>query len=284
MSDIVSFERIEVPSGPRALPAWARDLHVAWRHGWGNRPDFKVRCRTDPLAFSDPGNPVWERRGKNMWIAECDGVAAIHYHSTAVSKATFTRQIGGKWDMTKPQLLDGKPWVDTAGLWPDQIASAKPKMGGTEHETYTMLATPKAEGYGGRCFDIMLKDGTPVKLRGPWHGGAPDGYHSILFDTDEHIMKYRRPGRWYKPWHAQGGFFGLYVTTQLLTDLLATFQPHLELAFVDLTRGRRYLEPLVPATGRPKGDVVPVDECPGHEEGAHGFCAYCHLNLKALAA
>lgn len=285
MSNIVGFERIDVPAGPRRLPEWARDLHVSWNHGWGNRPSFKVRCRTDPLAFCDPGNPVWERRGKEMWIAEEGGVASVHYHSTAVSEATFTRKIGGEWDMSKPQLLDGKPWIDTAGLWPDQIANAKPKMGGTEHETYTMLATPKGEGYGGRSFDIMLKDGTPIRLRGPWFGGAPEGYHDISFDTDEHIFKYRRPGaKQVRPWHAQGGFFGLFVTTELLVDLLATFQPHLDLAIVEMANGRRNIEPLVPATGRPKGDFVPVEQCPGHERGAHGFCAYCHFEMKALAA
>jgi hypothetical protein len=286
MSEFIGYEPIERTAGPRPLPAWVRDVHINWRHGWMNRPELKVRCRVDPLAFSNSGNPVWEKRENGMWIAEQDGVAAVHYHEGAVREDKFTRRIGGEWDISKPQLLDGEPWIDTAGLWPDQIPNAKPKMGGFEHETYTMLATTQQQGYAGRHIDVTLKDGSTVRLRGPWHGGAPDGYMEVYYDIDDHIEKYavQRPGRRRK-WHAIGGYFGLYVRTELMIDILSTFQPHVELAWVEQQVGnvvRRSFEPIVPQTGFPKGWFVPVEECPGHQftvnwppEGPNDPCAFC---------
>lgn len=253
-----------------------------------NRPEIKVRCRTDPLAFAKFGNPAFEQRDGGMWIAEHEGIAEVHYHKGALRETQFTRKIGGELDMTKPQLLDGKPWIDTTGLWADQIPNAKPKMGGTEHETFTMLATTQQDGYSGRHFDITMKDGRDIRLRGPWHGGAPDGYQEVYYYIDDRQEYKCRPGsRHYRTWHDRGGFFGLYVQHEVMIDILSTFQPHLELAWVERIIGKqtyRTVEPLMPETGLPKGIFVPVDECPGHQfsvtigsAGPHDRCAFCEL-------
>lgn len=281
-----NFERIGLVEGPRKLPLWARDAHIDWMDGYGNSPHLKVRCRTDPLAFAKFGNPAWEKVGSKTWIAERDGVAAVHYHEGAVRPAKFTRKIGGEWDITKPQLLDGEPWIDTTGLWPDQIPNAKPKMGGTEHETFTMLATTQQEGYAGRHFDITLKDGTDVRLRGPWHGGAPDGFVELYYDIDDHLAKTagRPNNRWYRKWYARGGYFGLFMRPEVLLDIFATFLPHVPWAMV-ADEKRCTLQPLRPETGLPKGFHVDPARCPGHRYGMTAYqsgphpgdrCALCN--------
>jgi hypothetical protein len=135
-----TFEIIDLPAGPRQLPSWVRDFNINWMWGWDNSPELKVRCRTDPLAFTKDDNPVWLpgdsaardgqtfKPGTRAWIAEQDGVVTCHYHGGAITEQQFIRKIGGTYDATKPQLLDGQPWMDTAGLHPDQIANAKPKI------------------------------------------------------------------------------------------------------------------------------------------------------------
>jgi hypothetical protein len=282
------FEPLNLAAGPRDLPAWVKGAHIDWMDGYGNSPHLKVRCAADPLGFSDFGNPAWEKVGADCWIAERDGVASVHYHSGAVRPTEFTRKIGGEWDPTKPQLLDGRPWIDTAGLWPDQIANAKPKMGGLEHETFTMLATTQQDGYAGRHFDITLKDGTNVRLRGPWHSLAPKGFVSLYYDTDDHIQNCRSGWRVWRQrkWHELGGFFGLYVRTELVLDIFASFQPHAPWATIIETRKdgeRRWIEPMRPETQMPKGWYVEPEGCPGHryslssgEPKPYDSCVFCH--------
>lgn len=238
------LERIAMPAGPRKLPAWVRDAHVDFREGWANSPDIKVRCRTDPLAFTDDDAPVWERLGKDGWIAEHEGVARVHYHSGAVRETEFEEHV--RWIVPPSR----------ENMW----------KGEAEKRKYTMLATTKQDGYGGRHFDIVLRDGTPVRLRGPWHGGAPEGFTEVYYDTDEHLAKngrFRNRPKWYQ----QGGFFGLVLRHELLLDIVATYQPHLRWGWVTTrTRDgeRRVLEPLRPETDLPKGWYVKPSACPGH--------------------
>lgn len=265
----ISFERVEMRAGPRDLPAWARDLHVNFRHGWGNRPEYKIRCRTDPLAFTDNNTPVWlpfdrppHARG---WIAERDGVASVHYHGGALSIQSFEDHV--RW-ITPPTQ---------ANAW----------KGEAETRRYEMLATTKQEGYGGRAFDITLDacrlpvsgvatdlpSGTPVRLRGPWHGGAPEGFMEVRYDLDREISRYASSPRWRRPWFQRGGYFGLYIRPEVFLDIAATYQPHLEWAWVTETVGKTdflRLEPLVPQTGLPKGMYVNPADCPGHDYARSG--------------
>ena len=260
-----TIEAIELPAGPRDLPDWARDAHINWMEPYSNRPALKVRCRTDPLAFSNAGNPVWEKVGKDCWIAERDGVAAVHYHGGQVREVEFQRHLG---------------WLEKPG--PENKFKGVAKT-----EAYTMLATPQSEGYAGRHFDVTLKDGQTVRLRGPWHGPSPAGFVEISFDTDEAIAKYGgRPGsRWWRPWHQRGGYFGLYIRPELLLDIFATFLPHVSWCWTWDKKGRLGLEPLRPETGLPKGWMVEADQCPGHrfarspyggKEHPGDRCAFCN--------
>ena len=267
-----SFTRIELAAGPRTLPAWARDLSINFRHGWGNRPDYKIRCREDPTAFTRDGSPVWtpfsEPGHSRGWRAEREGVAAVHYHGGAISVADFEEHV----------------------RWIDPPSQANGWKGEAETRKYQMLATAPQDGYAGRAFDITLdacslpvwsaaerraietaiERGTVIRLRGPWHGGAPEGYMEVHYDTDASIAQYGRPigKRRPRPWYNLGGYFGLYVTPALFLDIAATYQPHIEWAWVDIPIGketRRYLEPLVPETGLPKGVYVAPSDCPGHQ-------------------
>jgi len=261
----ITFERIELAAGPRILPPWARDLHVEFMHGWGNRPRYKVRCRTDPLEFTRDGSPVWtwqkHKADSRCWKAERDGVAAVHYHGGRISMQTFDKHV----------------------RWIEKPSKENSWNGAEERSEYRMLATSHSEGYGGRHFDITMAEcelpvfadgvttmtkieaGTPLRLRGPWHGGAPDGYLEISYDIDEKIDEsmgwraHRRP-----PWYRRGGYFGLYIKPEVFLDIAATFQPHLEWVWVT-DRVGRHLEPLVPQTGLPKGLHVDPADCPGHD-------------------
>lgn len=256
-----TFERIEQKAGPRDLPAWARDAHIHWYDGYGNRPHLKVRCKTDPLAFSKSGNPAWEQLPKGCWLAEQDGVAAVHYHEGVVRETEFERHVR---------------WIEK----PSQSNNWK---GEAEVEKYTMLATTKQDGYAGRSFDITLKDGRDVRLRGPWHGRSPEGFMEISYDLDESILRNAgKVNRWWRPWHQHGGYFGLYIRPQLVLDIFATFLPHIAWCSVFEPDNRFRFEPLRPETGMPKGWRVDEADCPGHqfvsmsgEEKPFDSCAFC---------
>lgn len=264
-------ETIDLPSGPRKLPSWCRGGHINWRWPFSNSPDYMVRCATDPLAFSTSGAPVWRmfdwqdgsKKGRG-WIAEREGVAACHYHDGQISLTEFEEHV--RW-IEKPSLENGL-------------------KGEAETRKYQMLATSQQDGYAGRHFDITLsaqvipiysretgtvmtavKHGTKLRLRGPWHGGAPDGYTETSYWIDEHAARY---GSWInrRKWYDRGGYFGLYIKPEILLDILATYEPHVPWAMVtESWRGRDevLLRPLVPETGLPKEWKVHPDQCPGHD-------------------
>lgn len=265
-----TFEIIERDAGPRDLPAWARDAHINWYDGYGNRPQLKVRCRADPLAFSSFGNPAYDLREGGMWIAEQDGVASVHYHGGALRQTEFERHV----------------------RWLENPAQTNNWKGEAEIEKYTMLATTQQDGYAGRHFDITLKDGSNVRLRGPWHGGSPDGFMEINYDIDDSIARNAgRVNRWWRPWHARGGYFGLYIRPQVVLDIFSTFLAHIEWCWVIEPDGRRSLEPIRPETSMPKGWKVDVTDCPGHQFVKMGdkdhpwdACAFCerHRDLDYI--
>lgn len=294
MTEGKSFEPIGLAAGPRSLPDWVRGVHINWMDGYGNSPHLHVRCRRDPLAFSRVGSPVWgpfdclnhlneKCRG---WIAEQDGVAAVHYHSGKVSLTPFQERVGwvgNGFDALLQDTLDGEPRVDRTGCWPDQ--PGRPSMGGGIYETRQILATTQQEGYGGRHIDITLKSGELLRLRGPWHGGAPEGYSEVYYYIDK--PEDQRRGRWWRPWYNRGGYFGLYVKTDLLLDIFATFVPHVpwcSVTTVNRLGETRRLEPMRPEIGLPKDWHVQPEQCPGHRYGMTSFqngphpgdrCVFC---------
>ena len=264
-------ETVNLPSGPRSLPSWCRGGHINWRWPYSNSPDYMVRCATDPLAFSTSGAPVWRmfdwhdgsKKGRG-WIAEREGVAACHYHDGAISLTEFEERV--RW-IEKPSQANG---------W----------KGEAETRKYKMLATAQQDGYAGRHFDITLaaqvipiysretgtvmtkvEHGTKLRLRGPWHGGAPSGYTETSYWIDDRSARY---GSWVerRKWYDRGGYFGLYIKPAILLDIMATYEPHVPWAMVTESwkgRDEQRLRPLVPETGLPKEWKVNPDQCPGHD-------------------
>jgi hypothetical protein len=274
------FEVLDLPAGPRDLPSWAWDAAINWREGFSNRPDYMIRCRRDPLAFTRDGSPVWRmfeyestpgeaggqvgRKVSRGWIAEQDGVASCHYHSGAIRMVDFEENVTNE----RGEIV----WIER----PDYKTG---KQGVPQTRKFSMLATDKQEGYGGAIITITLAEqeipiwnaeqcrsvktlveaGTKLRLRGPWHGGPPAGYHEVTYcyptkhDPD--------PGnRWFRPWHERGGFFGLCIKPEIKLAILTTFVPHVEWAicteshktYRDEIEVRRTIEPLRPETGLPK--------------------------------
>lgn len=76
--------------------------------------------------------------------------------------------------------------------------------------------TPQEDGYGGRHFKIKMKDGRNATLRGPWHGGAPAGYHEFV-----HIYT-DTPGKCGITF-----LFGLYVKSSLFLSCINKFAPEM---------------------------------------------------------
>jgi hypothetical protein len=80
--------------------------------------------------------------------------------------------------------------------------------------------TPQEDGYGGRHFKIKMKDGRDATLRGPWHGGAPAGYHEMI-----HAFAKERGAS-----NVQHSFmFGLYMKQDLFYSALSTITDELVL-------------------------------------------------------
>lgn len=259
------------PPAPESCHRGVDGGHIDWHWYYGNSPSHKVRCATDPLAFTHSGAPVWRmftyqdgaKPGRG-WIAEREGVASCHYHNGAITMEEFEEHV--RWIMKPSQANNWK--------------------GEAETRKYQMLATAQQDGYAGRHFDITLDAqeipiysretgtvmtkvarGTKLRLRGPWHGGAPEGYTETSYWVDADAPKY---GTWIKtrPWYARGGYFGLYIKPEILLDILATYEPHVPWAITTETWGgkeRIHRSPLVPETGLPKGWHVHPDQCPGHD-------------------
>lgn len=263
------FEPIALVAGPRALPDWVSGAAINWMEGFGNAPELWVRCRRDPLKASNTAK-LYRFTPPDAYIAEQDGVASVHYHSGRVTIQKFTRFLrwtSGAWNNDLPSLLDGEH--DFERDFYGNLST--PKMGGAEHEIYTMLATTQQQGYAGRGFNVMMHPDDPhfggqeIMLRGPWHGGAPDGFVEVNY----FIPDPARDAFWTKrgnPWWKRGGYFGLYVRAELLLDIMATFVPHVGWCWEEASVGRR-LRPLRPETGLPKGVYVAPGDCPGHRYG-----------------
>lgn len=270
------FEKLDLQAGPRPLPSWARDARINWRWGFSNRPDYLLRCRRDPLAFTD--GAVWrmfeyqddrydagaKRIGRQPkgrgWIAESEGVASCHYHSGTIRMTEFEDTVTDE----KGRVV----WIEK----PDYKAG---NMGVPLTRKYSMLATDKQEGYAGRAFEITLAEqtipiwdaearrsidtpvaaGTKLKLRGPWHGGAPEGYREVSYQYDKEPYNPCVRPSWRRKWHERLGYFGLLIQPEILLDIFATYLPHVEWARMTTEHkgeDRLTVEPLHPETGLPK--------------------------------
>lgn len=278
------FELLDLPAGPRILPPWAQDARIDWHWGYSNRPSYLLRCRYNPLGFTK--GPVWRlnfydskgtydagaasmgrlKEGR-AWIAAQDGVALCHYHSGTIRMTEFEDNVTDE----KGHIV----WVEK----PDYKAG---KHGVPQTRKYSMLATDKQQGYGGSPFDITLaaqeipiwdaalqrnvmtpvEEGTKLRLRGPWHGGAPKGYREVHYQYDSE--PYTVTGRHQRKWHQRLGYYGLCIDPAILLDILTTYLPHVEWAkmtFADKDGDKVGWEPLHPETGLPDGWQLDPEDC-----------------------
>lgn len=242
-----------------AVPDWALDLHIDFRDGWGNLPEVQLHLAYDPLSRAGVSGrredlkPAWKFLPEpRAYVGEAEGMAGVHYHEAP--KCTMLSQFEG-YETGE----DGKPNYN------------KPL-----YSKYSAVATPESDGYCGRTFLIRMASDSPsfpgeiVHLRGPWHGGAPEGFIEVHCHVKDKEADERRrqwaaehhpddPSR--QAWHNLGLTFGWYVRREVLFAISAAKQPSLEWAEVNHGNWLR-LEPIDPRTGCPKG-FTPAQEIKG---------------------
>lgn len=241
-SRMVSWEPVELPSGPQAVPAWARDLRV----------DLVPQYEVSPprwLLKADRNLRDWPdkrftREGDRFLAVSEDGRAECYYQAGPLSPVTLKRfRTGdGKLHAYRPQ--SGKR-VEEFGTDGRLIASYVPADPGEWIEV-ERLATRQEDGFAGAHIDIILVDGTEVTLRGPWHGACPPGMVEGAYTESPSPYGWR--GR--RPWHDTGGI-SLMLTEEVFLPIVARYAPHLRLARVDEGYGPR-LQVMLQEWGEPK--------------------------------
>lgn len=233
------WEPRELPTQAHDLPDWLLDAHVDMMLHASNRPEVKFKISRDPWPVGEP--KLYEDEGGGAWTARSsDGhLLLVHYHSGKVFNCVGWRVMYDGEIVTQARK-DG---------W--QIANnrAKAEAEATKHlelcqrlftqnhpdptlyslEYCEIRATEQQGGYGGSHFHIQLKSGGTLVLRGPWHGGSPEGWSdTVVVDMSS---KYNSQPQT-RPWHLSGGSFGFYMSDELILKAVAKFQPHLGVAWV----------------------------------------------------
>lgn len=137
-------------------------------------------------------------------------------------------------------------------------------------EFKTLDVTSQQSGFGGDGYLLTMDDGSERMLRGPWHGGAPDGFVEI---TAVDVEQDRSAWLQRKPWHRRGGT-GTYITEDLFLRIVAAHQPHVGVARVGHKYGAR-LEPFNLDWDMPKALAYSVE----HQRAQRGEPAGKHWRL-----
>lgn len=183
------FEWVKPPSMEGfVVPPWVLNAKIHWNMYYDNYPDLYLATPDDVFDFDEEIG--YEFRPPSLYIAESgDGRATAKFHD-ALRLQTLRRFKG--WDPVKREQI----FVNEE-LW----------------------ATPPSRGFAGREFSIKMKDGKTGLLRGPWYGGAPDGYQEV---TVKFRKDWDRKGE-DRPWWRVMGIFGLGVSTDLYMQLCTHF-------------------------------------------------------------
>ena len=236
-----SWEPVALPAGPRPVPCWAAGLHVDFVDAYSNAPQFVIKSRIDARSWD---GKRFTRKGRLFLAVSPDGRAEAYYHDSAL----------------RPTMI--RRFRDEAGTL-HQYRPSKPRSAPTdlsipvegEWVEVERLATTQQEGFGGAHIDIVMDDGTPVTLRGPWHGGAPDGFVEAAYaDVSDPYFTSRGP----RPWHDRVCRAGLFIAEATFIDIFAKYAPHLRLARVTSGLGTR-VQPLKPEWSEPKAWVMARD-------------------------
>lgn len=237
------WEEIDRPVGPQPIPTWCKGAQVDWHEGDSNPPTIMVK--TVGEKWDDK---VFRKEGKYFVAEHPDGRGELHAHDGAISIAEIQvfRSLDGA---LRQHRRCGPEWGGEPGFGFIQ--------GGVRHGhepgqfvKAPMRCTSQQDGYAGRHIWIMLDDGSPLILRGPWHLGAPAGYRSIT-TVDMDYARLRSIGGRRSPWWKNLGCFGLALREDVYIAVISRFLPHLPLARVSYSYGTT-IEPFRPEWGEPK--------------------------------
>lgn len=267
-----SWELIELPTGPRSIPEWARDLRVDFAEAYGNSPRYAIKTRTE---LRDWQGKRFKRDGDRFLAVSEDGRAECFYQGGPLTMTTLRRfrTEDGKLHQIRP---------DRPGA--SHIIRSSEDLGNLhapgEWVEVERMCTRQEDGFGGAHIDIILDDGTEATLRGPWHGACPPGFVEVSYYN---LAAPWRAQAWWRrskarPWWDGVGTGGLFITEELFLRIFARYQAHLTLARVDLGQGWR-IQAMKPEWHEPKAwiqararyakkkaayEAMPQDQRPPH--------------------
>lgn len=266
------WRQVVRPVGRQRLPSWVRGAHVDWRYGYSSPPDVCLKVHGDVYQWD---NQRWAREGSKTYITRHeDGRARVLYHDGARTLVMCWRVfIGGRpfthqWQVPTPRpgesleqasLREGGAnlaSVRSLGDFPSPYGGALMRSADADLVVKPFHCTTRQDGFGGDAIPLAMVDGSDVLLRGPWHGGPPDG----LVEVTTYDASQRVHGRFdeSRPWFERMGTGGLYITEDLFTRILSAHAAHVELAQVHHRYGWR-LEPYDAHWGVPKALVYELE-------------------------
>lgn len=225
---ISAWEDCALPTGRHPLPEWCLDAHVDWGNGHCGAPSVSLKVRGDAYRWPDQR---FRKEGSKLYIARHeDGRAVAHYHGGALSRE---------------KLLDRR---GPDGKYIQLVADCK---------EVEVLATTQQDGYAGAHYWLTMEDGSDLVLRGPWHGGAPEGYVEVSAFNVESSLYHDKWSR-ARPWYERGGGPGVYITEDLFMRIVSRFCAHARVARVVHSYGVR-LEPYRAEWGMSKAAIYEVE-------------------------
>lgn len=239
----VSWEVVELPTGRQALPTWARDLHVDFMDGYGNDPRYTLKAWGDLRSWPDKR---FVREGARFMAVSPDGRAEVYYQDGQLRPAMLKRfrTTDGRLHAYRPQTGERVREYNAAG----QMTLSHVPYDPGEWVEVERLCTPQQDGFGGAHIDITMEDGTEVTLRGPWHGGCPNGFVELAY-ADASRAGFARDAAWWRKTNRRQGVKdrpcwgtctgGLFLREDVFIRLFARYQPHLRL--MRLREGERAL-------------------------------------------
>lgn len=264
-----SWVPVVPPVGRQQIPAWSKGLNVDLALPYANSPRFQLKC---DRQLRDWEGKTFTKQGDRYMAVSEDGRAEVYYQGGGLSRVKLKRYrtADGKLHAHPPYEPNRTENHDEAG----NVTWSGHKHVPGEWVEVERLCTGQERGFGGAHIDLVLDDGREVTLRGPWHGGCPEGFVEVSYVDTTHDASFG----WFRkrPWHQRGGIGGLFLSEAAFLPIFATYAPHMLLAHVDLGRGPRleaylaeWVEPKAwwmarrrMAEQQAKFDATPIDQRP----------------------
>lgn len=225
---------IDLPLGSQSLPPWLKGMAVEWGDHHDGDPGFILKTDRDLRHWPD----MRYRREGGLWMCESDDGRAEPFYQGGELRVESLR----RW-----RSPDG-----TLSVYARMLDNGR-RLAPGEWIEVERLCTRQEQGFGGAHIDIVMQDGTPVTLRGPWHGPCPAGFVEVT--TVDMSSAYSSGARYRNtPWHQRHGRGCATICAGVFIAAFARYLPHLRLAAVDMGRGDR-LQPLKPEWDEPKAWV-----------------------------